>query len=218
MQHITAAKFSSGATRVKKVLYLYKTFVLVRQLVLRNPLEKLAAKRYMQSRVTRRGQVTIDKILTSMLKRTIKYGLLTTAVCVLTFLYLVYFGENRISLMLNQGVNVPHDLHDVSIESRRGLFAVLFNTDAHTIATCKTSKKSLMEWLKTSKFEVIHLPKDTSSNKMFYTSYDSLPPEIIQNKIDYTIQLQRTSSDMRHLSVEPIDSDNVYLTYEMDWN
>jgi hypothetical protein len=155
---------------------------------------------------------------TSMVKRTIKYILLTTTLCVLTFLYLVYFGENRISLILNQGVNVPHNLHDISIERRRGLIAVLFTSDAHTIATCKTTKKNLMDWLKTSNFEVIHFYRDTSFKEIFYTSYDSLPLEIIQNKIDYTIQLQRTSSDTRHLNIEPIDNDNVFLKYEMDWN
>jgi hypothetical protein len=145
-----------------------------------------------------------------------KYSIFTLTFCLLTFLYFVYIGENRISLMLNQGTSVPSNLDNITIKARRGL-GVLINSGGYSTSICKTSKQSLNKWLKTSNFAVIHFPQDSFKPKSFYTNYDSLPAEIIKSKINYIVQFKR-HKDYLMLFVTPVDSQNVLLRYEMDWD
>jgi len=153
-----------------------------------------------------------------MLKKNIKYSLWTLTFCSLIFVYLICFGQNRISLMLNQGTAVPSDLEEISIKRKRGLLGVLTNRDVYATATCKTSKQSLNIWLMNSDFEVIHYSPFTSIERQFFTSYKSLPQNIFDNKVEYIVQLKRQSTNSRLLYVIPIDSQNVFLRYEMEWN
>lgn len=157
------------------------------------------------------------------MKKKIKYGLLfILAFSVLTFLYLVYFGENRISLIIHQGVDAPHGLYDVSIERRRSLMEILLHLETDANSSCKTSKENLNEWLKTSNFQSIWFFKDTTSKEIYYHSYESLPPviiqKIIQNKISYKISLRIPHDNYANLLVVPIDKDNVSIEYASDWN
>lgn len=120
--------------------------------------------------------------------------------------------------MLNQGTMVPSNLEKISIVKRRGLFGLFTNIDGHATAYCKTSKGSIIEWIKFSDFEVIHCLKDTSSDREFYTSFESLPQKILDNNVEFIVQLKRQSSESRMIEVAPVDDKNVLLKYEMNWN
>jgi hypothetical protein len=147
----------------------------------------------------------------------IKYTLITIVVSALTFLYLVYLGQNKISIMLNQGLDsLPGGLYDVSIKNRRGLYCTLTGFDADTDSHCLIEKQDLADWLKTAQFQVIIFTSREDSLQKFYTAYSSLPHQIINNTIDYTIQIE--CSNPKGIYVKPLDEKSVQLYFTSDWN
>jgi hypothetical protein len=135
----------------------------------------------------------------------------------LIFLWLMYFGENRLSLMLNQGTSVPYNLENISIAERRGLNNLLTGIDSHGSAECVTTNKSLQKWLVEQNFELIHCPGD-SGKVEFYSTYEALPEKIRGSKIGYGIQLEWYSTNTRHITVTPVGEEKVKLQFSMDWN
>ncbi|HXB38910.1 MAG TPA: hypothetical protein VNZ49_00115 [Bacteroidia bacterium] len=101
---------------------------------------------------------------------------------------------------------------------RRLRFVHRYWPDEDFVAKCKTSKISLMKWLKISNFEVIYCCTDSLGNTKLYHDFNSLPKDILDNKIGYGIQLSREIADSPQLSVTPADSSNVFLEYVFDWN
>jgi hypothetical protein len=121
--------------------------------------------------------------------------------------------------MLNLGTNVPYDIRQVSMQGDRKLrFIHRYWADEGFSAKCKTTKISLMNWLKTSNYEVIYCGTDSLGNTKFYSDFNTLPKEILDNKIAYGIQLSKEIADSPQLSVTPAGSDNVFLHYYFDWN
>jgi hypothetical protein len=66
------------------------------------------------------------------MKKAILFGLLFLTGATLYFLFLAYFGQNWLSLMLNQGTSAPAGLQDISITKRRGL-KIFFMVWIHTV-------------------------------------------------------------------------------------
>lgn len=119
--------------------------------------------------------------------------------------------------MMNLGTTVPGDLSEIKIKEDRSP-RFLFKRDSHFFASCKTSKLALMKWLKTSNFEVVVFSKDTAGKQIFITKYDSLTKEIIDCRTNYLVQLSQKVADSPMLYVMPVDSHNVRLKFDFDWN
>jgi hypothetical protein len=153
-----------------------------------------------------------------MLKRILNDSLLIITLSLFYFIHLVYFGQNRLALTLNQDTSVPANPNSISITKRRGILNILTGLDAHASATCKVSKQDLSAWLKSTGFQVVYWRKDTLSETEFCKYYDSLPRFILNSEIGYTIQLQTRTVNTRHLHVSPADCNTVLLEYDIDWN
>jgi hypothetical protein len=152
------------------------------------------------------------------MKRFFKFSPLVLIFFLIAFFYELYLGQNTLALILNQGTDVPGHLEDIHIKRRRGLRNLFYNSDTYGSATCITTKKDMAEWLKTAQFGLIHCEGDSAGKVKFFFACDSLPDAIVNNKIQYTIQLKVISTNSRLVNVTPIDAENVALDFEMDWN
>jgi hypothetical protein len=153
----------------------------------------------------------------AMLKK--KYIWYTVLACFVISLYLVYVGEDRVTLMINQGTYAPGGLNHVSINHRRGLACLLFNVDGAGSASCETSRAQLTQWMMETNIEVVHWAKDSSGQeRVFCTVYDSLPLKIRNSEIPYVIQIDTYSSNSRLVKVIPLDEYRVQLHFYSNWN
>ena len=153
-----------------------------------------------------------------MLKRTLKYFILTLLIFGGVFVYLIYFGQNGLSLSLNLGTSLPGDLTVLEMDGRRTLRPFDIFDETFT-ARCQTSKTSLKKWLQTKDFEVIYYGIDTVTDEhKFVHNFASLPNEILKNNIGYGIQLSRKIADSPQIIVTPLDKDNVLLDINFGWN
>ena len=145
------------------------------------------------------------------------YSFCAIFIIILLFLYEIYFGENKLSLLLNQGLtDAPSNLSHVTIENRRGLYCIISGYDATTTSSCITTKKDFSTWLQDAKFEVIYYIDKNDSATRYCSSYHSLPPSLLKNELGYAIQIQGGNPKM--IFVEPIDEKTIQLEFYSDWN
>jgi hypothetical protein len=153
----------------------------------------------------------------TLFKKILRNGVGILLLVFFVLLFLTYFGQNSLSLMLNLGTTVPNDLKQIKIVGERSP-RFLIKMDNHFFASCKTSRQSFMKWLRTSGFEVVVFSNDSLGKQIFITNYDSLPKKITNCEIRYDVQLSPEIADAPILYVIPIDNQNVLLKYDFDWN
>ena|ERR1700749_3486007 len=151
------------------------------------------------------------------LKKILRITGISITIVVAVFLYLVYLGQNRFSVMLHQGLtSLPPNLHNVTIKYRRNIFSILGLIEGGATSTCTVSKKDLAAWLQHTDFVFISKEKDPF-HYLYYFDYNaSTPKPILNNEEEYCIQFQL--SNPKAITVTPLDKDNVTLSCNSDWN